>query len=193
VRKIAVEIKTFSNVSQITDFYAALGQYFCYKVALTERHPDRILYLAVPKLVYDSFFTEALIQKVLQVYPVKLLVYNLENKEIQLWIDEHYRQSIRQFLEKYVDTWREKDVETQLIIDSDRDHYLLLRVGWEGEKRINYSVFHFDIKDGKIWVQENNTDIELDKDLEEMGISKKEIVVGFHYPKMREYSDYATA
>jgi hypothetical protein len=87
VRKIAVEIKTFSNVSQITDFYAALGQYFCYKVALTERHPDRILYLAVPKLVYDSFFTEELIQKVLQAYPVKLLVYNLENKEIQLWID----------------------------------------------------------------------------------------------------------
>jgi hypothetical protein len=89
--------------------------------------------------------------------------------------------------------WREKDVETQLIIDSDRDHYLLLRVGWEGEKRINHSVFYFDIKDGKIWVQENNTDIELDKDLEEMGIFKKEIVVGFHHPKMREYSDYAIA
>lgn len=48
-------------------------------------------------------------------------------------------------------------------------------------------------KDGKIWVQENNTDIELDKDFEEMGISKKEIVVGFHHPKMRELSDYATA
>ncbi len=85
--KIAVEIKSFSNVSQITDFYAALGQYLCYKVALTERHPDRILYLAVPRLVYDSFFTEELIEKVLQTYPVKLLVYNLENKEIQSWID----------------------------------------------------------------------------------------------------------
>ena len=36
---------------------------------------------------------------------------------------EYYRQSIRQFLYKYVDIWREKDVETQLIIDSERDHY----------------------------------------------------------------------
>lgn len=106
---------------------------------------------------------------------------------------EHYRQSIREFLDKYVDVWREKDVETQLVTDSERDHYLLLRVGWEGEKRINHPVFHFDIKDGKIWVQENNTDVELDKDLEEMGISKKEIVVGFHHPLMREHSNYATA
>lgn len=86
-RKIAVEIKSFSNVSQITDFYAALGQYLCYKVALAERQPDRILYLAIPDLVCNLFFVEELIQKVLQAYPVKLLVYNLSNKEIQSWID----------------------------------------------------------------------------------------------------------
>jgi XisI protein len=45
----------------------------------------------------------------------------------------------------------------------------------------------------KIWLQENNTDIEVDKELEEMGISKQEIVVGFHHPSMREYSDFAIA
>jgi hypothetical protein len=85
--KIAVEIKSFGNVSQITDFYAALGQYLCYKVALTEKQPDRTLYLAVPDPVYGLFFSEVLIQKVLQAYPVKLLVYNLSSKEIQSWID----------------------------------------------------------------------------------------------------------
>ncbi len=53
---------------------------------------------------------------------------------------EHYRQSTRKFLDRYVDIWREKDIETQLVIDSERDHYLLLRVGWEGDKRINYPV-----------------------------------------------------
>jgi XisI protein len=106
---------------------------------------------------------------------------------------DHYRKSICKFLNKYLEAWQEKDVETQLIIDSERDHYLLFRVGWEGEKRINYPVFQFDIKNEKIWLQENNTDVEVDKELEEMGISKKEIVVGFHYPSMREYSDFATA
>jgi XisI protein len=105
----------------------------------------------------------------------------------------HYRESISKFLSKYVDVWQEEGVETQLIIDSERDHYLLLRVGWEKEQRINYAVFQFDIKDEKIWIQENNTDVEVDKELEEMGISKKEMVVGFHHPSMREYSDYAVA
>lgn len=86
-RKIAVEIKSFINISKITDFYAAFGQYLCYKVALTKKHPDRTLYLAVPALVHNSFFAEILIQEVLQKYPVKLLVYNLSTKEIQSWID----------------------------------------------------------------------------------------------------------
>jgi len=39
--------------------------------------------------------------------------------------------------------------------------------------------------------------MEVDKDLEAMGMSKPEIVVGFHYlsmgESMREYSDYATS
>jgi XisI protein len=103
----------------------------------------------------------------------------------------HYRQSICNFLNKHVDAWQEEGIETQLVVDMERDHYLLLRVGWEGDKRVNHAVFQFDIKDNKVWIQENNTDIEVDQDLEEMGISKQEIVVGFHHPLMREYSDYA--
>jgi hypothetical protein len=86
-QKIAVEIKSFINVSKITDFYAAFGQYLCYKVALANKQPGRTLYLAVPAPVYNTFFTEVLIQDVLQEYPVKLLVYDLSIKEIQSWID----------------------------------------------------------------------------------------------------------
>jgi len=63
----------------------------------------------------------------------------------------------------------------------------------DNTRRVHCCIFHFDIKDGKIWLQENNTDIEIDEDLEEMGISKKEIVVGFHHPSMRQYSKYAVS
>ena len=82
-----VEIKSFGSVSKITDFYAAFGQYLCYKVALAKKQPARVLYLAVPAPVYNLFFAELLIQDVLQAYPVKLLVYNLSTKGIQSWID----------------------------------------------------------------------------------------------------------
>jgi hypothetical protein len=84
--KIAVEIKGFINASKITDFYAAFGQYLCYKVALAREEPARSLYLAIPSPIYDTFFREVLIQDVLKEYPAKLLVYNLSNQEIQAWI-----------------------------------------------------------------------------------------------------------
>jgi hypothetical protein len=86
-QKIAVEIKSFGNVSKITDFYAAFGQYICYKVALENKQPDRTLYLAIPSPAYEGLFSETLIQYVLQSYPLKLIVYNLSTKEIQSWID----------------------------------------------------------------------------------------------------------
>ena len=106
---------------------------------------------------------------------------------------ERYRQCIRHLLTQYSKYGEEEGIETQLVFDSESDRYLLLRVGWEDQQRIHYCVFHFDIKDGKIWLQENNTDIEVDKDLEEIGISKKEVVVGFHHPLMRPHSDFAVA
>jgi hypothetical protein len=35
--------------------------------------------------------------------------------------------------------------------------------------------------------------IEVDQDLEQLRISRQEIVIGFHHPAMREYSDYLIA
>lgn len=104
----------------------------------------------------------------------------------------HYRESIKAFLRKYADSMRNNsEVEVELIFDTENDHYLLLDIGWQRSRRIHDCIFHFDIKDGKIWLQENNTDLEVDEDLAEMGISKDEIVVGFHHPSMRKYSEYA--
>lgn len=109
---------------------------------------------------------------------------------------EHYRQSIKTLLKRYANSMSqhpESGVEVELVFDTENDRYLLLDVGWRGKKRVHHCIFHFDIKHGKIWLQENNTDIEVDEDLEEMGISKQEIVVGFHHPSVREYSDFAAS
>jgi XisI protein len=107
---------------------------------------------------------------------------------------EHYRKCLQEFLNSYSSYGpKNLEVETQIITDTVHDHYMLLRTGWDGERRMHHCIFHFDIKDDKIWIQENNTDIEVDQELEEMGISKKEIVVGFHHPSMCEYSDYAVS
>ncbi|MBD2138802.1 XisH family protein [Anabaena sp. FACHB-1237] len=86
-QKIAVEVKIFLRASKITDFYGALGQYLSYKIALQENEPDRILYLAVPDSTYESLFREILIQKVLENYPIKIIVYDEITGVINLWIN----------------------------------------------------------------------------------------------------------
>jgi hypothetical protein len=104
----------------------------------------------------------------------------------------HHRESIKAFLEKYAESMKNSsEIEVELIFDNEHDRYLLLDVGWQKSQRIHDCIFHFDIKGGKIWLQENKTDLEVDEELAEMGISKDEIVVGFHHPSMRKYSDYA--
>ncbi len=75
---------------------------------------------------------------------------------------ELYRVCIQTLLEKYAQSkFGNEDVENELFFDPIRNHYQLLRVGWKGLERIYYTVLHFDIKGGKIWLQHNATDIDV--------------------------------
>ena len=80
-----------------------------------------------------------------------------------------------------------------LVTDSKELHYLVLTIGWEGKKFIHDCPMHFDILNGKIWIQKNLTEWEVGEMLEARGVPKEDIVIGFLSPKMREYSDYAVA
>nr|WP_229552694.1 XisH family protein [Nostoc sp. XA010] len=59
--KIAVEVKSFISPSRISDFHLAHGQFLDYRYALENEDPERILYLAVPHFVYQTFFNLAFI------------------------------------------------------------------------------------------------------------------------------------
>ena len=84
--KIAVEIKSFLGLSEIHEFYKALGQFNYYQLALEDIEPDRILFLAVPLDIYDTLFTEPLTLKASERYNIKIIVYNIEQEKIESWI-----------------------------------------------------------------------------------------------------------
>jgi hypothetical protein len=86
-QKIAVEIKSFLNPSTITDFYNALGQFLSYRLALEKNESDRILYLAVPVDVYESFFQFDFTQSAIQAYQIFLIVYDPSQETITQWIN----------------------------------------------------------------------------------------------------------
>lgn len=86
------------------------------------------------------------------------------------------------------------DVEIQKIIDSSGNHFQLVSIGWEGKKFVYHVMFHFDIKeDGKIWIQQNSTDILVADKLIKMGVKREDIVLGFQPPFLRSESGFAVA
>jgi hypothetical protein len=82
---IAVEIKSFLSISQLHDFYKALGQYNYYFLALRRQEPDRFLYMAVPESAYDTLFQESLTMEAIGYYNIKVIVYSVDKKKIVRW------------------------------------------------------------------------------------------------------------
>lgn len=107
---------------------------------------------------------------------------------------EKYPTLIKELLSQYssVETPR-NDVDVQLIFDEKRDHYQWLNVGWDGSNRIYRSIIHIDIKEGKIWLQQNLTDLDPAEDLVNLGVPRQDIILGLQPPFKRPYTDYGVA
>ncbi|MBC6421265.1 MAG: XisI protein, partial [Hormoscilla sp. SP12CHS1] len=85
-----------------------------------------------------------------------------------------YREYIQNLLTRYASNdISDNGVEVQLILDTERDHYQWMNVGWQDLKRVYRCVIHFDIKDGKIWLQQNLTDRNPAEELVAMGVPKE--------------------
>lgn len=108
-----------------------------------------------------------------------------------------YRKIVVDCLKRYASLESEvspdDEIEEQLLLDTEHDHYQILTIGWEKGKRVYYPVFHLDIKNGKIWVQEDATDFDIVGELERRGVSKHDIVLAFHSPAKRRFSAFAVA
>ncbi|MCM0590447.1 MAG: XisI protein [Gloeotrichia echinulata DEX184] len=107
---------------------------------------------------------------------------------------ENYRQYIQTILQEHSKFKPKYDeIDNELIFDTIHDHYQLFRVGWNGLNRIYHSVIHFDIKDNKIWIQQNTTETDLAEQLVNMGVPKEDIVFGLQPPYKRPYTGYGVA
>ena len=105
-----------------------------------------------------------------------------------------YREYVQSLMTRYATSDQMKDdIEVQLVMDTVRDHYQWMNVGWEGLKRIYNCYIHIDIKDGKIWLQQNWTEEDPAAELLEMGVPREDIVLGLHPPYKSPYTDYGVA
>jgi hypothetical protein len=103
-----------------------------------------------------------------------------------------YRQIIEKTLTEYANIpYAYGEIQTETIFDRINDHYLLVNVGWDNDRRVHGCLIHLDIINGKVWVQRDGTEEGIAGELEKAGIPKDQIVLGFRPPELRPYTEYA--
>lgn len=107
---------------------------------------------------------------------------------------EFYRQTIETILRKYTEIpYAYGDIEQYLIVDQDRNHFMLFDVGWQQHRRVHGCITHIQIIDDKIWIQRDGIEDGVTEELEAAGIPKDKIVLGFQPPYVRPHTGYAIA
>ena len=104
---------------------------------------------------------------------------------------EEYKAIVKQFLLYYGKIKPAYgDINREVVFDEERGHYELLSLGWKGTRRVHHTLIHIDIKDGKVWLQQNATNQEVAEELIEMGIPRDQVVLGFVLPQSRKLTKY---
>ncbi|GEM_PF-992988 len=86
------------------------------------------------------------------------------------------------------------DVHTALWCDTSTDNYAVWCVGWDTVTgRVLAPSVYLRIAQGKIYVEENKTEIDLIERLLAADIPATQIVLGYMHPNERPYFEFAVA
>lgn len=111
------------------------------------------------------------------------------------WGDKltRYREIAQSIVQLYASWSPRNDDSRKVVIDAERDHYLLMNVEWKEDQRVYHTVIHFDIINDKFWIQDDRTNRSVAQALLEAGVPREDIVLAFHPPEVRQYTDFAAA
>ncbi|GAB4172536.1 MAG: hypothetical protein Fur006_01390 [Coleofasciculaceae cyanobacterium] len=105
----------------------------------------------------------------------------------------NYREVVQTILENHVRNRSNSQTEVQLIFDTERNRYQVINIGWQGLTRVFGCIIYVEIKDGKIWIERDGTEIGVANKLVEAGVPKQDIVLGFKAPYKRKFTQFAAS
>jgi hypothetical protein len=82
-------------------------------------------------------------------------------------------------------------VETETIFDDESGHYEVIRLGWDGQRRVHGCLLHVDVREEKVWIQSDGTETGIANELVEAGIPREQIVLAFRHPDLRKHTGFA--
>ena len=100
-----------------------------------------------------------------------------------------YQQIICEILDEYSKIQGiPAEIKSHTLFDKEAHHYQLLSMGWFRQEYTYNVAMHIDIIEEKIWIQQNNTDANIAKELIESGIAKEDIFLGYMLPSRRQFA-----
>lgn len=110
---------------------------------------------------------------------------------------KNYSSILVQYLESLAAEYNaqpNRQLEYQALLDTERGHFQLLKLGWYNRQYIYNVLIHFDLKaDGKVWIQLNDTEILIADQIVARGIAKEDVVLGYKPEYLRPYTGFAAA
>ena len=80
--------------------------------------------------------------------------------------------------------------EVDCLIDDTRDNYMLAYSGWYENKRQRKDFIYLRIRDGKIWIENDESDDPVAEELLRLGVPMEDIVLAFCPPETRYESGF---
>ena len=109
----------------------------------------------------------------------------------------NYRSIVKKILTEYdriaSQTPNISGVDTVLSFDDDRDQYLWFDVGWHERKRVKAISVYIRLKNEKIYIEEDWTEEGIANELLRECVPKEDIVLAFHDPETRKFTEFAIA
>jgi hypothetical protein len=104
-----------------------------------------------------------------------------------------YQKIIVDVLEAYKAKFNRKNKEIQpiIVIDREQQHFQFLWMGWNGDQHVFSVSMHLYIRDEKIWIERDITEIGVANLLVKKGIPTSDIVLGYFDPEHRKLTDFA--
>ncbi len=105
-----------------------------------------------------------------------------------------YRQIIKEILGQHAEIINRQPtpgLDKNVVFDEERDHYMLYKVGWTPQGRVDKPTVYVRIHQGKFWIEVDWTGHGIANDLLEAGVPKEDIVLAFHPPEMRPHTEFA--
>ncbi|MDJ1172103.1 XisI protein [Roseofilum sp. BLCC_M154] len=108
----------------------------------------------------------------------------------------HYQTLIKDILTEYDRISAQvpdPDIDEVLMFDDDRSQYLWFNIGWKDGRRIKAVSVYVRIKNEKIYIEEDWTEEGIATELLREGVPKEDIVLAFHAPESRKFTEFAIA